>query len=177
MKRLVRHSPAVIIAIVALVIAVTGTALGGPTRSTSSVTPAQAKKIAKSVADAEIARLAPTLSVKSAQTAVSATSASAPAMFAQVTGAGAVTGNSQGITQANISHPRAGIYCFSGLPNTPKGGISIIDAFPPGGQGANITQVGIGSFGLCPTAQAVVATATPINGFGEDDPFFVVFWS
>jgi len=75
-----------------------------------------------------------------------------------------------------VSRVRAGVYCFSGLPNAPKGGISLIDAYPPGQQGANITQVGIGPFGLCPTAQAVVATATPINGDGEDDPFFVIFW-
>jgi hypothetical protein len=177
MRHLVRHSSAVVIATAALVVAVTQTAFGGPTRSTSSVTPAQAKKIAKSVADAEITRLAPSLSVKSAETAVSAASAGSPALYAQVTGLGAVTTNSRGVVQQNVSHPKTGIYCFSGLASTPKGGVAILDALPPGASGADLAQVGVGTLAACPAGtQAVVGTFAP-SGDLANDPFFVVFWS
>jgi hypothetical protein len=171
--RHVRHVPALVIATVALVIAATGTALGGPAITTATVTPAQAKKIAA----AEVKRLAPSLSVKSAQTAVSAGRANGLSMFAQVTAAGVVTGNSQGITQANVIHPRAGIYCFTGLASQPKGGVGVLDANPPTGfSNVNLIQVGAGTISLCPAGtQAVVATFSPTTGFA-DEPFLVMLW-
>jgi hypothetical protein len=182
MKDLARHSPAVVIATVALAVAATGTALGGPTRSTATVTPAQAKKIAKSVADAEIKRLAPSLSVKSAQTAAVANVATAPAVYAQVTAAGVVTVNVRGVAQANVTRARSGLYCFSGLAAMPRGGVAIIDeAIPGSGSGVDLVQVGLGRFvhkvGSCPEGtQAYVITFTP-TGELVDDPFFVLFWS
>jgi hypothetical protein len=177
--RHVRHVPALVIATVALVIAATGTALGGPAITTATVTPAQAKKIAA----AEVKRLAPSLSVKSARTAntantaTTATTANAPATYAQTTPAGGVAGTAQGVTQANVIHPRAGIYCFTGLASQPKGGVGVLDANPPTGfSNVNLIQVGAGTISLCPAGtQAVVATFSPTTGFA-DEPFLVTLW-
>jgi len=70
----------IVTAVGVLVAAAAGTALAraGTSTSASPITAAQAKRIAKSVADAEIARLAPRLSVKTARTAGRATFADAP---------------------------------------------------------------------------------------------------
>ena len=121
MKRLIVQVPALAIAAIALLVALTGFATAGPSATTAVVTPAQARAIAK----AEVTRLAPTLSVKSARTALTANS---PAFYAQVTAAGIVTANSRGIAQANVAHPEPGIYCFSGLPSVPKGGLVVVDS-------------------------------------------------
>jgi hypothetical protein len=171
MKRLSRHSWMIVIATVVLLAAATGATLARSVASnTSQITPTQVRRIARSVADAEIARLAPGLSVKSARTANS------PALYAQVSGVGGVTGNSQGIVQENVSHPRPGIYCFGGLRSAPKGGVAILDALPPGASGPDQAQVGVGTFGPCPAGtQAVVGTFRE-GGDLVDDPFFVVFW-
>jgi hypothetical protein len=167
MNRLLRSSWTIVIAIVLLGAVATGVALARPVAQTAQITPAQVKRIAKSVADAEIARLGPRLSVASANS---------PALYAQVSRAGTLSGNSKGIAQGNISHPEPGLYCFSGLGNAPKGGMAILDALPPGAAGPDGVQVGIGSFGRCPTGtQALVAT---FEGEGTlvDDAFIVTFW-
>jgi hypothetical protein len=98
----VRAVPALVVAIAALIVGLGGVATAGPGRTSEGTTPAQVRKIAKGVADAEIARLARGLSVKSALTANS------PALYAQVTAAGIVAANSRGIVQANVSHPEKG---------------------------------------------------------------------
>jgi hypothetical protein len=133
---------------------------------TAQITPAQVKRIA----DAEIRRLAPTLTVKSARS---------PAFYAHVAGNGSVNGAAQGITSANITHPSTGIYCFSGLAAAPKGGMAILDAVtpPPTFSGPDLVQVGVGTINRCPSGtQAVVATFGVESGF-LDDPFIVMFWS
>ena len=172
MKRLSDQFPALAISVGALVVVMTGVATAGPTGSTAGVTPAQVRKIAKSVADAEVTRLAPTLTVAHARTA------NAPALAAQVTAAGVVTANSRGITQANVIHPEAGIYCFRGLPSVPKGGIVVVDSNASGGgSGGDLAQVGVTSLRRCPEGtQAHVGTFPPTGGGLVDDPFFVVFW-
>ena len=172
MKRVLQQWPAVVVASVALVVAVSGQAFAGSSASVAGVTPAQVRQIAKAVANAQITARAPGLSVASARTAGS------PALYAQVSGAGVVSSNASGISQANVIHPRAGIYCFIGLRSAPKGGVAILDALPPGASGADQVQVGIGTLGACPAGtQAVVGTFTAGEGFLKDDPFFVAFWS
>jgi len=66
-----RPSPAIVIAALALVAAVAGTAFAGPEASTSAIN----KKKVKKIATKQINKLAPDLSVASAQTANSAESA------------------------------------------------------------------------------------------------------
>ena len=170
MERLLRHpsTRAAAIGVVAVIVLTTGVAFAASGDSASAVTPAQVRKIAKSVADAEIARLAPRLTVASANS---------PAVYAQVTGGGGVTTNSRGVVQGNVVHPQPGIYCFTGLRNAPKGGVATLDMnVLGGGSGVDLAQVGVGPFNRCPAGtQAVVATFNPDTGF-VDDPFFVVFW-
>jgi hypothetical protein len=169
MQRLFTSLPALVISAGALLVALTGFATAG---TTAGVTPAQVRAIAKTVANAQITTRAPSLSVASAR------SAGAPALYAQVTGAGVVTGNAAGIAQANVVHSRTGVYCFVGLRSAPKGGVAVLDALPPGASGPDQAQVGVGTFGACPAGtQAVVGTFKSEGGVLVDDPFFVVFWS
>lgn len=175
MKRLRMQVPALAISAGALLVALTGFATAGPSAPQAGVTPAQARAIAR----AEIRRLAPTLSVKSARTATTALTANSPALYAQVTAAGIVTANSRGIAQSNVSHPQTGIYCFSGLPQAPKGGLVIVDSnASAGGSGPDLAQVGVTGLGRCPAgAQAHVGVFGRDEGSPFfDDPFFVVFW-
>jgi hypothetical protein len=165
MNRLIVQVPALGIAAIALLVALTGFATAGPS-ATTTVTPSQVRAIAK----AEVVRLAPTLSVRSSKIANS------PARVARISGAGVVT-NAVGIAQGNVVHPRAGVYCFKGLRTAPKGGVAVLDALPPGASGADQVQVGVGTFGACPAGtQAVVGAFKVPSGDLVDDPFFVAFW-
>jgi hypothetical protein len=154
----------------AVVIAVVTPAVASPTKE-SAITPSDVRRIAKAVADAEIARLAPGLSVRSAATANST------AMYAQIASGGAVTTNSMGIVQGSVVHPEPGFYCFTKLRNAPKGGVATIDTnVAGGGSGGDLVQVGVGTIRRCPAGtQAFVAIFKTEGGF-VDDPFFVVFW-
>jgi hypothetical protein len=157
---------------VALVVAMTGTAVAQPD---AGVTPAQVRTIAKAVANAEITRRAPALAVRSAITS------NAPALYAQITASGGVTTNSRGISRGSVVRPAVGFYCFSGLPGVPKGGVATLDTNAAGGgSGVDLAQVGVGTidsrWGSCPAGtQAHVVTFNPDTGFA-DEPFFVVFW-
>jgi len=64
-----RPSPAIIVAVLALVAALGGTALAGSEVHSSAVTKKKVKKLARKVADKQITRRAPGLSVASAQDA------------------------------------------------------------------------------------------------------------
>ena len=174
MKRLSDQLPALVLATGALLVALTGYATASPNASSAGVTPKQARAIAK----AEVMRLAPTLTVRSARTATTALTANAPALYAQVTAAGIVTANSRGIAQANVTHPETGIYCIGGLATAPKGGLVVIDSnASAGGTGLDLAQVGVTGLRRCPAgAQAHVATFGRDEGPFLDDPFFVVFW-
>ena len=164
MTRLVRNRWTIVTAMVALLAGATGATFAHSSAGAPRITPAQVKRIA----DAEIRRLAPTLTVKSARS---------PALYAHVSGGGNISGSAQGISVANISHPSRGIYCFSGLSTAPKGGLAVLDALPPGASGPNLAQVGVGSFSRCPSGtQAIVATFSASEGF-TDDAFIVMFWS
>lgn len=70
-----RPSPAMIIAALALVLAMAGTAIAGPDAITSAITGSKVKKIAKKQAKKQIKKAAPGLSVAHADTADLATDA------------------------------------------------------------------------------------------------------
>jgi hypothetical protein len=67
-----RPHPAVVVGVLALVAALAGTAVAGPTANTSAVSKKKVKKIAKKQAKKQIKKLAPGLSVAHAETADSA---------------------------------------------------------------------------------------------------------
>ena len=72
-----RPSPAIVVAVLALVAALAGTALAGPNATTSAISKKKAKKIAKKQAINQINELAPGLSVAKAESADTAANASA----------------------------------------------------------------------------------------------------
>jgi hypothetical protein len=56
-----------------------------------------------------------------------APTAEKPSRAANVSAGGTVLAGSIGIAQANISHPKVGFYCFSGLSPAPAGGVATVD--------------------------------------------------
>ena len=110
--------PAMVVAIVALVAALGGTALAGGVLSHKKVKRISAKvskKISRRMANLQISRKAPTLSVASAK---SADQADAPYAYAHVAANGAVTPSSTAENVPNASKDGIGIYCFN-LPFRP----------------------------------------------------------
>jgi hypothetical protein len=71
MRRMFRNppSPAMVLAAVALILALAGTAIAGPDRLTREVTKSKVKKISKKQANKQITKRAPGLSVANAETA------------------------------------------------------------------------------------------------------------
>jgi hypothetical protein len=84
-------SPAILVAVLALVAALAGTAIAGPT-ATVSVSKKKVKKIAKKQAIKQINKLAPGLSVASAETANTADSANTANTAAQAQNASTANG-------------------------------------------------------------------------------------
>ena len=68
---------------------------------------------------------------------------------ARISSGGIVQPGSEGISQANVTHPSAGFYCFSGLSPAPVGGVVTIDYGDSGEEGLTI-QLAIGQGSVCP---------------------------
>ena len=163
MKRLRgRISPAMVVAILALVAAATGVAVAG--KSGKPVSKKKANAIATRVADQRIAAAAPNLAVKSAG------SAGSLRMFGHVSSTGALS-DASGIGGVVFATDR---YCFSGLAAPPKGGSATVD-FADAGNGH--AQLGLGTSSPCPAGtQAYVVVINNAGNF-TDSGFFVEFWS
>jgi uncharacterized cupredoxin-like copper-binding protein len=119
-------SPAILVAVLALVAALAGTAVAGPDASTSAIT----KKKVKKIATKQIHKLAPGLSVAHADTADNANNLGGqpPNAFLQDSGvrfaevnADGTLGETKGISGANVTHPDEGAYCITGLDPAPTG--------------------------------------------------------
>jgi hypothetical protein len=171
-----RQAPAIVIAIVALVAAVGGVAIANPSAFTSGgpITKKKAKKISTNVVNS----LAPGLSVKSAGTAGTSNQLS---MFARVDSNGNFVGSKLGV--GSVSHPTAGIYCFSGLARQPVGGEATVDYNDPTTPTNEFPQFGLGQdiSLFCPNGtQAFVATFHIVSGptFASlnNGGFFVEMW-
>jgi hypothetical protein len=156
-----RTSPALIVAILALVAAVAGTAVAGPGAVSSKITK---KKVTK-IADKEINQLASGLNVNSAKTADSAKSAANVLAAEVANGCGQVTGGTGGITVAaagtecNVTFPRSISDCAITL--------GTLFDFPGGGEttyrksSSTVVQVSRrDSAGGTPTAGAFSIAAT-----------------
>jgi len=151
-------SPAIVIAMLALVAGVTGAAVAQPVAN-KAVTTSKAKKIA----DKEIKKKAPGLSVASAGSLT---------MYGQIKAAGTLTGNTSGI--GAVSHPIAGIYCLSGLAAPPKGGVATVDF---NDQSDEFAQFGLGTVNVCPSGtQAFVNTIHNTTDSFADAGFFVTIY-
>ena len=127
-----KPSPALLVAVVALVAALGGGAVAGvAVTSLNKKETKKVRKIAKKKANEQIEKKAPGLNVNSAKTASSATTADSsttadsarPFAYARITSAGNVTANvpSRNITSGQVSKGGTGIYCFD-LSFTPTTG-------------------------------------------------------
>jgi hypothetical protein len=95
---------------------------------------------------------------------------------ANVSAAGLVQAGSVGISQANVTHPSAGFYCFSGLTPAPVGGVATID-YSEAPENVAI-QFDTGQGPVCPAGtQAFVNPRKTISKFEAiDSGFFVVLY-
>jgi len=183
-----RPSPAIVVAVVALVAAVAGTAMAGPGASSSAITKKKVNNIAEKQANAVIDQKAPGLSVASAQSATNATNATnattatnagnaananALQIYAHVNNAGVVDDtNSRNVTVTKGGGN--GLYCFSGLPFTPKGVVASVDSADSQNEEE---QVGLGAAANCPAGtQAFVVTRNPAAQARDDAGFFATFY-
>ena len=95
---------------------------------------------------------------------------------ANVSSGGLVQAGSVGISQANVTHPSAGFYCFSGLTPAPVGGVATID-YSEAPENVAI-QLDTGQGPVCPVGtQAFVNPRKTISKFEAiDSGFFVVMY-
>jgi hypothetical protein len=175
MKRLLRRpSPAMIVAIVALIAALGGTAIAGGVLNKKKV-----NKI--------ITNRAPGLSVahaKSADSATSAGSAQSPVAWAHIAADGTVIASSSNITQANEDNPYGdGEYCFKGLGFAFKSLQATVDGTQPTNINI-IAQVAIpdtldcaGGTGFSGTQASVETTNANTGTIFSNAPFFVWFFN
>ncbi len=165
MKALRRPSPATVISIVALIIALGGTAIAGGVLNKKKV-----KKISANVANGEITKRAPGLSVASAKNADllggQPASSFAPATTlrtAAVNANGTVNAaRSDGVSSANVTAKGipAAVYCFDGLNPAPRSVVASVD----GSQADVQTQTQYApTAGVCAGSQFDVATITGSN--------------
>jgi hypothetical protein len=97
--------------------------------------------------------------------------------FAKVSAAGTLNAaQSRNVTQANIAHPESGLYCFSGLPFTPRNVVGNIEFNGGGGTPGPYVLVEIGDSpgSGCPVGTQVTIGTLNNNDLG-DRTFYVLF--
>jgi hypothetical protein len=102
---------------------------------------------------------------------------------ANVSVAGTVLAGSIGIAQANVSHPKVGFYCFSGLNPAPVGGVATIDYSEAGESVLVQFDTGQGPANICPAGTQAFVNPREV-GFNNnklaaepvDAGFFVVLY-
>lgn len=168
MKRVFRRpSPAMVVAIVALIAALGGTAIAGGALN---------KKKVKNISNNQITQRAPGLSVKSADNATTATRAQGPVGWAHVNTAGTLlAGNS--VSQGNVSIGSATYYCFQGLNFPLNDAVATPDYWNGSPRFDTMLQVGFAARGGlggtgCPTGTQVFVHGVTAD---SDTPSVVAF--
>jgi hypothetical protein len=176
MKNRFRPTPGTAIAILALVVAVTGVASAGQVAQNSKkkgLTTAKVTGIARSVADQEIAAKAPSLSVANAVTAGSAN----PIAFAHIpSGGGIDAAKSKNMAGATVIRQSLGLYCFYDLPFAFKGAQTTVDY----DDSMNMLDLQFGTTGaaVCNNNDDAYVSAIITGGPGAADAgFFIVFYN
>jgi len=172
-----RPSPGTVLGTLALVVALGGTAIaadGGATKSAKKVTVPTVKKIAQAQAKKLINKQAKKLSVKHARTAGEATTGAAAA-YAAVNANGSLTSGYavKGLSQADISRPDTGVYCFN-LPFTPR--TAAANAQSEGEEDGILSIDLVSPYADCPDgADAEVRNVDGGDSADQDDDFIVQF--
>lgn len=180
--RIPRPSAALIVATIALIVALGGTAYAGLSIPRNSVGTKQIKngavtssKIKRGAVTGRQIKLSSLGTVPSANTATTAQSAQ-PEAYANVEANGTlVTSVSKNV--GAVTEVAPGEYCLSGIPFTPAGGVATV-AYA--GSTTQYAQFGVGAVNAgCPSgAQAVVFTQKSNNSNnGSPANFFVVLYS
>jgi hypothetical protein len=154
-----RPSPAMVIALVALVIAAAGVAVAQPGATSSKKSKGVTAKKAKKIANTQIAALGN------------------PIAFAHVSASGVVdSGRSKNVATANVTAQGSGIYCFRNLGFAFKGADITTDyddssnEFDP--------QFGVANPGPCASpAQAYVAMVTNNGAAAINGGFYIAFYN
>ena len=89
---------------------------------------------------------------------------------ANISSAGTVLAGSLGIAQANVSHPSAGFYCFSGLSPAPVGGVATVDYSESGETVVVQFDTGPGPGTICPTGTQAFVNTRQASLPGPGDP-------
>jgi hypothetical protein len=174
MRKRLRFSPGLLVAVIGIVAALGGTALAGPSLTGAKKHKSKHPDAAadKRLIRSELKKAAPKLSVASAVHATSADSATnatnatnathasaadtagsaQPVAFALIKSDGTVL-DGKGITNANVTHPSTGTYCISGLSFTIRGA-QVTNVFE--GSYGTTNSFTSGSTGFCPAGGQVI---------------------
>jgi hypothetical protein len=172
-RRRARPSPAIIVAVVALVAALAGTAVAAnPTATSSAIN----KKKVKKIATKQINKAAPGLSVDNAAKLGGDPASSYlkdnKVRYVEIEANGTIGPNTKGISQANVTKEGTGFYCIAGLTDpAPKGVSATLDTSALAGARlyAGIKSGG----GVCAGKQVIIQTQN--NALtNTDQPFSVV---
>jgi len=193
--RVRRPSAALVVASIALIVAMTGTAYAGlsiPKNSVGStqlkngaVTTAKIKAGAVTAKQVNLKKLGTVNAAKYAATAgtatnatVAATAASAqPTAFALVAANGALdTARTKNVGAASEVSP--GTYCISGIPFTPAGGQATVAYANTTNQTAQlgVSPTAVANAGCPAGSQVVVFTQNPANSTASAAGFYAVFY-
>jgi hypothetical protein len=168
--RRARPSPAIVVAVLALVAAVAGTAVAAnPSATSSAINKKKVKKIAKK----QVNKLAPSLAVAEADEAEEARNLRGLA-YAKINADGTVGEELKGISQANVTTDGPGDYCIDGLDPAPRGISATLDrsaAFNAQIYG----KLSPNNAGHCAGSQAAVETYNPTNASSNQPIYIVLF--
>lgn len=100
---------------------------------------------------------------------------------ANISAGGVVLAGSLGISQANVTHPSTGFYCFAGLAPAPVGGVATVDYSEAGENILIQFDTGQGPISICPAGtQAFVNTRKTIKSSEKtesvDAGFFLIVY-
>jgi len=183
-----RPSPALVLAALALVFAMVGTAIAGPDAISSKITKSKVKKISAKQANKAIDAAEPDLNVNSAktadeaETADTATTAGGPVAWAHVNGAGQLIAG-RGVEAGDVTAGAANYRCFSGI-DAPFRAVQVtVDywngtpTFSTIAQGSVVGQgnSSTGGTGCAAGTQAFVRGQNANTGVGSTVGFFISF--
>jgi hypothetical protein len=181
-----RPSAALVISLIALFVAVGGSAYAVTTLGKNTVGSKQIKKhsikavdvkkntlTGKEINESKLGQVPSAKTADSATTATTAVSAN-PVAFAEILGDSTVVdANSKGVTQANVTKPAAttGTYCVSGLALAVRGG-QVTPVFG-GSTGVSATFT-LGATGNCPNGGQVILTDAA--GAQQNNRFLIMLY-
>lgn len=88
---------------------------------------------------------------------------------ADVSAGGVVLAGSLGISQANVTHPETGFYCFAGFAPAPVGGVTTVDYSEAGENVLIQFDTGQGPGSICPAGTQAFVNTRRLISFKEKD--------